>query len=574
MTVSTLKATMTLDQSQKSAICGFKEGRSIALIGGAGSGKSFVLHKLLIEAEKQQGGYPHVVACALTNKAANALQGTTIHSLFGAKPSWEFSKEFLWKGIKNRPRILDRLKNIKVLVIDEISLLRSNEIDAIDHVLRELAETKIQASLPFGGRIVIFAGDPFQLEPYDEGNSIQAEARDTAFQSRSWYLTFGPLGDGTVTVLKNNHRQSEDPAFFRILNRIRTGTHSGEDLSLLNGTSESATTPPETHVRLFTTNAQVAGVNRAILSKIPGEIIKLIAQDSYVSYRTESLEARLSTVAPKEIFIKVGARVVLTRKIKDFLPGTQGVIQKIYNFTRTRNNPRFQVDINISSLEDHKAGNKPLRVGSALFEIHGFDREVVASRMQLPLIPSYAMTVHRSQGMTMSHVAIDFSAANQWRPTGLVYVALSRCRTLSGLWIKNLKDNHIRVSPRAFHLMNDIWCLKKYVSHRVCGVNYRSCLGLEDDSDDSDVFSISDEESDNDSLVIVRENIKTSLCKSDGESDNDSVVIVGENITIDLRMNESLSDAQPSESIPHKRFMRGPTVSGKRRCFTWRTTDH
>lgn len=450
----------------------------------------------------------------------------------------------MWEGIKERPTLVDRLRRIKVLFIDEISLLKGNEIDAIDSVFRKLACDERHASIPFGGRIVVFAGDPFQLEPCEEGSSVQVETRDTAYQSRSWYLTFGPLGDGTVVVLGQNHRQSKDPNFFQMLNRIRVGGHSGEDLSLLNATSAGMPKPTDKHTRLFPTNAQVAEINRDVLSKLPGDLLQISSRDTFLVRRTAGIEARLNWAAPKVIFLKIGARVILTRKVGNTLPGSQGVINRIMNLTRVRNNPRYQVDILIFSLDFTKNG-KSLRIGIACFDVHGYNREVIASREQLPIIPAYAMTIHRSQGLTMEHVAIDFSAVKKWRPVGLVYVALSRCRSLSGLWVKNLKDDHIRVSPRAFQLMNDIWTLKLHFPFRVNGVETRACLGFDDILE---VISISDDE----------------------EDQADDEVLCWGNTTFSQNMKkEDLTITEVRDPSINKRNIQGPVIHGKRRCFAW-----
>lgn len=415
---------------------------------------------------------------------------------------------------------------------------QGKRIGSFDYVLRRLAEGECSASLPFGGRNVVFAADTFQLESYEGIGSIQVKTRDTAYQSRSWYLKFGSLGDGVVVVLHHNHRQLKDPGFFQMLNRIRVGGHSAYDLSLLNHTSSGIPMPTEECTRLFPTNAHVSEINRDILSKFPGDLLCKTARDTFHTRRSIGLESRLNIAAPKEVSLKVGARVILTRKIGSTLPVTQGVITRVMNMTRIRNNRRYLVDVRVSSLDPNENG-KCVRVGFVSFDVHGYSREVIASREQLPLIPGYAMTIHRSQGMTMEHVAIDFSAVKKWRPVGLVYVALSRCRALSGLWVKNLKHHHIRVSPRAFQLMNDLWTLKMHLPSRVYGVQRRSCLGFDDTKD---VISISDEE---------------------GEQENSAVLVCDNTHANHILNKEILIGIEVSETSTHKRFYRGADCSWK-----------
>lgn len=125
-TVPTANESALMDEIQLQALSAFSAGKSVALVGGGGSGKSYVLRTLIAAAEEQYGKYRHVVSCALSNKAASALCGTTIHSLFVAKPSWEFSNKFLWKGTQDRPALIDRLRRFKVLFIDELCSRQKN----------------------------------------------------------------------------------------------------------------------------------------------------------------------------------------------------------------------------------------------------------------------------------------------------------------------------------------------------------------------------------------------------------------------------------------------------------------
>ena len=93
--------------------------------------------------------------------------------------------------------------------------------------------------------------------------------------------------------------------------------------------------------------------------------------------------------------------------------------------------------------------NAGVTVDVTKFDVHSFDRKVIACKIKLPVIVAYAMTVHRSQGFDLDSVAIDFSSINHWRPNGLVYVALSRCRSRSGLWVRGLQRDFVQVSTRA-----------------------------------------------------------------------------------------------------------------------------
>ena len=152
-----------LDSDQKNALSAFKEGRNIAVFGGGGCGKSV--------AEEKYGSFPTVASCALTAHAADFVRGRTIHSLFGAPPYWPFTPH-LWEMIKTKPGLLQILSSIKVLLIDEVTLLSDRILDTLDVVMRNTAKTNGMASLPFGGRQIVLAGDPFQLGAIIDSSTI------------------------------------------------------------------------------------------------------------------------------------------------------------------------------------------------------------------------------------------------------------------------------------------------------------------------------------------------------------------------------------------------------------------
>lgn len=130
---------VVLDVDQLRAVEAFEQGTSVAILGGAGSGKSFVVSEILARASAQIGQFPKVTACAFTNQAASSLGGLTLHKLLGAPACWEFSKKHLFELVKKRPAIACVLRQIEVLIIDEISMIKRNELDALDYVLRMLS---------------------------------------------------------------------------------------------------------------------------------------------------------------------------------------------------------------------------------------------------------------------------------------------------------------------------------------------------------------------------------------------------------------------------------------------------
>lgn len=129
-------------------------------------------------------------------------------------------------------------------------------------------------------------------------------------------------------------------------------------------------------------------------------------------------------------------------------------------------------------LHSDSTSNTRIRISQVSFEVHRFDRSVVAEREQLPSIPSYAITIHPSPGMTLSQVAIDFQYASHWKPHGMAYVALSRCRSAADIWVTVLRRSHISVSRRAKKSVKELWKLHVHMSSRIWGALTHSCLDL------------------------------------------------------------------------------------------------
>ena len=434
----------------------FKSGKSLAILGGAGSGKTYMLNHLLTGAATLAGGTNRVAACAFSNSAASNIGGCTIHSLFGAPASWEWSKAQLWESVRRKPGICRRLMNISILFMDEVFSIKSNEIEAIDFVLRQLTDSEEDAALPLGGRQLVAAGDPFQIEP--PGVDDDTDNMGTFFESRVWFLSFTGYGDGVVALLNHNHRQKDDMSFYNMLQRIRYGSLFKRDISLLNKSSSSGNIPPLHYTRLCLLNEGVCRINADRIDKLLGMKFCFHALDSFTCSddAIESTRLRLNQVAPHTLVMKVNCLVVLTRKCGNLLPGT---CCKVIDVSVGKEavwelrNVRVRI---VASGSEITAFREPFNVTAVTYHVHTYDRKVVGRRLQLPFVPAYAMTIHKSQGLSLNTVAIDFGAVSNWRPNAMVYVALSRCRNLDGAWVNGLTRDHIRVSRRARALMEEL----------------------------------------------------------------------------------------------------------------------
>ena len=257
-----------LDIVQSSAMRAFRNGHSMAILGGAGTGKSFLLRHILKEASYSLGPAPYVVACAYSNRAASVLNRMTIHSLFAAPAHWPFQAETLLSFVAKKPSIRQSLLDLRVLVIDEISHMTCGMLDSVDGVLRELAVTSEKASLPFGGRQVVLVGDPFQLEAIPQRLATAEENRQ-AYYSRPGFLCFGGFGTGVVVNLSRNHRQCVASHFFSLLSRLRHGKASLGDLDIINKTGSIRTEPDRRSTRLCLRKQEVVSVNEKCWRQFP-----------------------------------------------------------------------------------------------------------------------------------------------------------------------------------------------------------------------------------------------------------------------------------------------------------------
>ena len=330
---------------------------------------------------------------------------------------------------------------------------------ALSTVATSTPRTPAHHDVPFGGRQVIVSGDPFQLEPFFD---IAENNKASAFESRCWRQCFGAAASGKFVLLSENHRQASDDLFYSMLSRVRKGRQTDKDMQTLNGTSTSASVPPPSHTRLVLTNEEAAEINSNALNSLQGELIRMCACDTVFTKNTlleKQAHLRLTHAAPKIVSSKIGARVVLTTKQGSFYPGTEMVVLEMKRvILKDGINHSFSLICALSEGCKNGGNISPETVEPLQIPIHDKSGVVIACREQVPVIPAYAITVHRSQSLSLDKVAIDFkySVARRWAPEGLVYVALSRCRCLSGLWIRGLEHDYIQTSQVAHHLMHEI----------------------------------------------------------------------------------------------------------------------
>jgi ATP-dependent DNA helicase PIF1 len=408
-------------------------GRNCFLTGMAGTGKSTLLRRFISEV-LAHGHIKSVDITAPTGVAALNVGGMTIHRFCGMMlgPQIGQSNEEYYEQLRQYPRrsILagfNRVKRCEVLVIDEISMLPGRQLDFVEYLFRRLRGR----NEPFGGCQVIATGDFLQLPPV---RTSEGAAYDWAFQSEAWRSA-----ELKMIQLETVRRQDE-PTFVRALSDFRNGRVWGECARVLQ--SRVRSNPPSTMTRLFTHNVQVDKWNEFQLSELPGDETLLEAEQTGPELQREFLNKNLLT--PATLRLKPGAMVMFTVNRTEpggtvplFVNGQVGVVEGTYGTNGT------------DAVRVRVAGGNVIPVER--FTWRYSKEEDAATFTQFPLRLAWAMTIHKSQGLTLDSAYLDIRAA---REPGQAYVAVSRVRTLAGLnfkeWFKG-----VHVSPEAIQFYKE-----------------------------------------------------------------------------------------------------------------------
>jgi len=387
-------------------------GQSVLLTGPAGAGKTFVLNQF-IKLAKFEG--KHISVTATTGLAATHLGGTTIHSWSGMGIHDSVSPGFVDHISKSRREIIEKTD---VLIIDEISMLHDFRLDMVDEICRVVRKL----DEPFGGIQLIMSGDFFQLPPINRGDS---RAGGFVVNSEVWQEL-----DPVICYLQEQHRQ-DDEKLLEILNAIRAGDVRRHHAETLLARAEVFPDDLEQLTELHTVNIDVDKINEAKLATIDEDEIvytqTTTGSDSYV----EGLQR--SVLAPAQLKVKKGALVMAVKNSPDrkYANGSIGTVIDFEPYTEY-------------PIVEFRSGKEVSMVPDTWEQRDGDKKR--ASITQIPLRLAWAITIHKSQGMTLDAARIDLRKAFV---EGMGYVALSRVKNLDNLYLTGINQMALKVSEDA-----------------------------------------------------------------------------------------------------------------------------
>ncbi len=394
------------------------------ITGRAGTGKSTLLNLFKRTSKK------NIVTLAPTGLAALHIKGQTIHSFFGFPPKM-ISPEEIKKRKNHR-----LFKKVELIIIDEISMVRADMLDAIDQMLKVNREN----SESFGGVQMIFFGDLFQLPPVIS-STYEREILNQRYESPYFFSSHAFKTDDNFAIIELNtvYRQ-EEKMFVRLLDGIRMRTFDEDDLASINVAAERSADPNNLAITLCATNALANTKNQEELRKLNTE------ERTYNGKVSGAFNPRLF---PTDLSLRlhIDAQIMLLKNDpqKKFVNGTLGKIVELhqeYVVIDTKGQGHRE-DI----LEIHPMEWEILKYKIDEKNPKKFKTESVGTFTQLPLKLAWAITIHKSQGKTFDHVNIDLGRGAF--DFGQTYVALSRCKTLDGIvLLKPLRPRDIFVDER------------------------------------------------------------------------------------------------------------------------------
>lgn len=394
--------------------------RNIFVTGKAGTGKSTLLEYVRSQIDHK------IIVLAPTGIAAINVNGDTIHSFFTLKPGYEKDEA---KKMKIDKRKQEKFRRIKTIMIDEISMVRADLLDAIDIVLRRARKN----NQPFGGAQMIFFGDLYQLPPV----VTAADREKFCSEYSSPYFFDAEVFSGQQNLFSKKFKldiieltkiyRQKDMKFIEVLNAVRDNTVSNKHLEILNKRLDPDFIPnyKEKYIYLMTTNAGAMAINQAKLESLETE------QAVFEAHQTGKIASNLYPNDTR-VTLGIGAQIMFINNDSE-RRWVNGTIGKVVKISKDQEGAKA-VWVEKSNGDIVEARLHEWEISRYVYKSGKFEREMMGSFTQIPMKLAWAITIHKSQGKTFDKVIVDLGWGTFAH--GQAYVALSRCTTLQGLVLK------------------------------------------------------------------------------------------------------------------------------------------
>jgi len=410
--------------TQAEALDILKMGKNVFITGPAGSGKTYVINSYV---NYLKSNAVDVAVTASTGIAATHIGGQTIHSWSGLGIK-DTLTDYDIENLMEKQYLYKRFERTKVLVIDEVSMLHHFRLDLIEWICRQMKRNE----KPFGGMQIILCGDFFQLPPvtkgrFTDGEYVESVESEFAYKAESFLAS-----KFTICYLSEQHRQ-KDNTYLEILNQIRQNKVSQKTVELLKSRFNKDPDQGGESTRLYTHNIDVDEINKKHLGLITADekVYEMTSKGSPGLAET----LRKSCLSPAQLILKKGAKVMFTKNHNEggYVNGTLGVVKDFNSFgdpiVETNSGMTFAVSPQSWKIEE--------------------EGKVKAEITQLPLRLAWAITVHKSQGMSLDAMEVDLSKSFV---KGMGYVALSRVRSLSGMKLLGFNDMSLEVDKEVLEM--------------------------------------------------------------------------------------------------------------------------
>lgn len=428
---------LELSKTQKQAFERFKRGESLLILGSAGTGKSKItktFHKWITNNQQKT-----MYLTSTTGISAYNIGGITINSFMGIGTG-ELSVETIIRRLKYKTSIKNRIKMTDILVIDEISMMSASVFEKINHICQILK----RSNKPFGGIQIILTGDFLQLETVFNTTTIDNKSNDNRLIVES--ELFKKMFTKSTIILQENFRQQTDKKYIDILMRIRKGIQNEQDIKTLQ--TRLIDTDNNSLIHLVSSNKKAQMINSKQLNKIKSDDVVFECQFSrYGNTETcdlleKELRSQFSQRGIDTLKLRKGCRVLLIKNLDVSLGLVNGSIGTVKDFI----NNKVVVEFDNGVTE---------RIGKIEWELEMDNSKIVAT--QMPFMLAYSITIHKSQSLSLDKAILDLADCFC---NHMVYVALSRVRSLEGVYLNSFDQKKITVNQKLLKFINEIETIK------------------------------------------------------------------------------------------------------------------